>query len=257
MSVKSDSDSSGTIFIYFDKFYYQVKNGDAPERIEVPTGVFDTDERYRYLEHKYFTTKDSAFVRVKEKICGSKNLLTFPMSFEPKNYSVNPTAEYVMQTGRRNIGPYIHKKIYNIITSDTIEITTSDWRINYSPLIYSWSSDGQWLAIAKDDKRDDNKVGSSIVIVNLPKKEVVEYMLDERIEEITWNFQSNEVAVITEEELRARTIVNYINPMAWIQPQTVHSFYLYTIKINGELIRKVEIAHRIDEGHCYGLYWVE
>jgi hypothetical protein len=88
--------SSGTIFVYFNKFYYQVKNGDAPERIEVPTGVFDTDERYKQLEHKYFITKDSAFARAKENISNSKILPTFSMSFEPNNYSANPTAVYVM-----------------------------------------------------------------------------------------------------------------------------------------------------------------
>jgi hypothetical protein len=114
------------------------------------------------------------------------------------------------------------------------------------------------LSIGKDDKRSEAKSGSSIVIANLLNKEIKEFMLDEdeNLEAITWNPQSDEIAVLTEEWLRARTIWNYIIPMAWIQPQTVHSFYLYTIKTNGELTRKVEIAHRIDNMSCYGIFWV-
>jgi hypothetical protein len=256
MPIGGDTDTSGTILIYFEKFYYQVNNGGTPDRIEVPLGVSKKDERYRYLEHKYFTTKDSAFGRAKEKIRGSKNFVTFPMSFEPINYSVNPTVEYVMHTGIGELYPGIIRRIYNINTGDTLEITTSELSIKYSPLFYSWSLNGQWLAISKDDKRGDGKRGSSIVIANLTRKEIREYKLDESIEAITWSPQSNMVAVFTKEWLRARTIWNYIFPPAWIQPETVRSFYLYIVQPNKGIVKKIEIAHRIDESICHGLYWV-
>ena len=249
-----DTNTSGVILIYFENFYFRI-NGDTPYRIEAPLGV-SKDEQYHSLESKYFVTKNNAFSKAEEKIRNAKNIFTIP-AFDPKNYSVNPTVEYVMHTGQGELIPGIIRRIYNINTGDTLEITTSDRSINFSLLIYSWSSDGQWLAIAKDNKIEDDKASSSIVIVNLAKKEIREYILGERIVEITWNPQSDQVAILTEEWLRARTIWNYIIPMAWIQPQTVRSFYLYIIKTNGELIRRVEIAHRIDEISCYGLFWIE
>jgi len=167
---------SGTIIIYFKTFYHQLKNENISEKKQIPYAY--KDEVFNYLSHKKLSAKSAAFKKLKEKI-DSANTKVNISTLNEDNYSVNPTCEYIMHIDENNLNQDIQKEIINIESGDTLFVKTSDWDINFSPLYYDWSIDGKWLAISKDDKRNERRSGSSIAIVNLEKKEMEEYKLDE------------------------------------------------------------------------------
>ena len=275
---------TGKILIYFSDAYYDSQKGDTFQRIESPD-VYDANEQYKILKNKEDNAKREAIEKANSEMI-KQNFKSETLSYDSRYLSINPTGEYLLpikDTSKRkrhttknlffSANPtgeyvlltedtlkqsrYINKKIYNILKKDSFEVNISDWEIDFSMSRYSWSGDSKWLAILKDDKRG-KKSGNSVLVVNLPTKDVKQIQLDGSIEQIAWKADSKKVIILAKEYLWAHTIGNYLNPWAWVgHGEMVQSFYIYIVSIDDWKVEKIKVAHRIDESYCYGIYWLE
>ena len=248
-------DSSSNLLIYFDSCFFVVKeNGDDKKTI-VSQGVSKT-EQYKFLSQSEQENNTQVFQKAKRLIQSKKSKISFQL-FDEYHYSVSPSVEHVFWKGNEVCSDY-KKKVYNLLSGDSLEINTSDYEFNFSMLRYAWSPNGQWLAVRKEDKGRDLQSGgkSSIHLVNLSKNEITRTIkLDEAVEGITWDYRSGMVAILAVEWLKARTIGNFISPWAWFHPQMVQTYYVYLITPENGVLKKIKIADRSDFTMSYGMYW--
>jgi hypothetical protein len=240
------------------------------QEILVPRGTQGVSETEPC--HSLYSKKQKERLQKTIGLLNDRRLKLSPSVFDNGHYSVSPTGGYILGNGLRNmdvrysVSPTeeyllrlgkgvndIKKKIYDVRTSESFEVNTSDRGFNFSLVRYAWSPDGRRLAISREDKNKGDKACSSALIVNLSNREVErDIKLEERIEGVTWDFLSCRVAILSKESHWARTLINIIIPWAWFHPQEVQSFYLHIVDNDIGAIAKKKIAHRID-----GMFWVK
>jgi hypothetical protein len=249
--------SPGEVVVFFNNCYYIIQETGTSKRVAVSEGVSNT-QLYRTFSVARSATNARARQCVQHFLQKWQGRVELPSS-DSTDYSANPTGEFALWLGKESCYNYI-KKIFNVSTAASFPVVSSDWNFNWRMLRHSWSEDGRWLALAKEDKQSDQPHASTVLLVALSRDTVahtIQVHPEEEIEEITWDSSSGKLAVLTCEWLRARTIGNLISPWAWFHPALVKNWYFYLVTPSEGVVTRAKIAHRTEYNMSYGVFWLK
>jgi WD40 repeat protein len=141
-----------------------------------------------------------------------------------------------------------HVVIINLDYGDT---TMIDFEYGYHyDYHFSWSHDGNYLAIAVSDRHTDGYY--VIDVIDLHKKNFKKIELDKHINALTWSPDSKYLAVVTQ------TVVD--NPFNFLLKYFGHgiisyNFYLNIIKCDNNIKEELLLAEKFKYGNYSKVYW--
>jgi hypothetical protein len=246
---------SGEILIYLNSgfdYYYAAREGGAFEEVRFNEGKKDvfSDPRFKNISEEKLKDDSLLIQNAKSKYFQSaKNKYSIPWGIN--KFNVNPTAEYIIE---KNDNPI--KKVYNLISGDSLEIQTSPRNKELFLNVCAWSPDGKWLAISAEDSIVDRHGQYNMITVNLSQNKRRVTKFDEHIEKIVWDNESRKVGVLTQKAVNAYNPFNIIL-IPFGRSIKVWDYYFYIINIDDGNVIKMPIADRINTINVVGVFWVK